>query len=190
MNQLPKPLAQSHIWISAVVKAGDKAIDATCGNGHDTLFLAKLVGKQGKVFAIDLQETAVMNTQQLLSINQIDAQSYQLLCGCHGEVLEQIEDKVSVIMFNLGYLPGANKQIITMPTTTIKALDSASLRIELGGLLSIMCYRGHPGGAQESEAVLAWARSLEPSTWSLRLVEEITPDATKPFLIMACKVSD
>ncbi len=45
---LARPSAQ-------VVQAGDTVVDATAGNGHDTLFLAKLVGPSGAVYAIDVQ---------------------------------------------------------------------------------------------------------------------------------------
>lgn len=30
-------------------------VDATCGNGNDTLFLARIVGPSGTVYALDLQ---------------------------------------------------------------------------------------------------------------------------------------
>lgn len=38
---------------------GDTVIDATAGNGHDTVFLAQLVGRQGRVWAFDVQSSAL-----------------------------------------------------------------------------------------------------------------------------------
>ena len=48
------------------VKEGDICIDATAGNGNDTLVLCELVGDAGKVFAFDIQEMAVKNTRERL----------------------------------------------------------------------------------------------------------------------------
>lgn len=45
---------------------GDIVIDATMGNGHDTQFLAELVGENGHVYAFDIQESAVANTKERL----------------------------------------------------------------------------------------------------------------------------
>ena len=41
------------------VNAGDTVVDATMGNGHDTLFLAEQVGPEGHVCAFDIQAGSV-----------------------------------------------------------------------------------------------------------------------------------
>ena len=46
-------------------KEGDYAVDATLGNGHDTCFLAKIVGDNGKVFGFDIQKRQ-LKAQQLV----------------------------------------------------------------------------------------------------------------------------
>lgn len=46
-------------WAS-LVSPGDTVVDATCGNGHDTLALARLVGPHGCVIALDIQVSAVL----------------------------------------------------------------------------------------------------------------------------------
>ncbi len=48
------------------IRHGDICIDATAGRGRDTLFLAELVGENGKVTAFDIQEEAVYSTRTLL----------------------------------------------------------------------------------------------------------------------------
>ena len=48
---------------------GDVAIDATCGNGHDTLFLSQLVGETGKIYSYDIQ-LAALESAKILNANQ------------------------------------------------------------------------------------------------------------------------
>ncbi len=40
-------------------------IDATCGNGFDTLFLCRTAGENGHVKAFDIQEQAIERTRKL-----------------------------------------------------------------------------------------------------------------------------
>lgn len=51
------PFARS--LLQTAVKEGDYAVDATLGNGHDTCFLAEIVGDSGKVFGFDIQKEAI-----------------------------------------------------------------------------------------------------------------------------------
>ena len=50
--------------LSRAVAPGDTVVDATMGNGHDTLFLCELVGEEGRVYAFDVQAQAVKNTKK------------------------------------------------------------------------------------------------------------------------------
>ena len=59
-------LAITHHFVEKTVSSGDRVIDATMGNGHDTLFLSRLVGEGGKVYAFDIQKQAVDSTKKLL----------------------------------------------------------------------------------------------------------------------------
>ena len=59
----------AHYLVQKVLKPGDWAIDATAGNGKDTLFLAKTVTKSGQVFAFDIQDQALEMTRNLLAVN-------------------------------------------------------------------------------------------------------------------------
>ena len=45
--------------IRTQIKPGDLCIDATMGNGHDTLFLSQLAGPSGFVLAFDIQQAAL-----------------------------------------------------------------------------------------------------------------------------------
>lgn len=152
---------QAHELVSRFVSLGDVVIDATSGNGHDTLFLARLVGPNGRVLAIDLQETACDNCR--VRLNSEGVENVHIVCGNHADLAQHLSPdlhgQVSAVMFNLGYLPGGNKQIVTNPESTITALNAALMILRLGGVISIAVYRGHPGGQAEENAVNEWIRS-------------------------------
>ncbi|MCW9078222.1 MAG: methyltransferase domain-containing protein [Gammaproteobacteria bacterium] len=142
---------------------GALAIDATVGNGHDTLFLAGRVAPQGHVIGFDIQRLALEKTRARLFAAGLEAAATLHFCG-HERMLEKIppdwSGRVSAVMFNLGYLPGGDKTRITQAETTISALDQALALLSIGGLISLLLYRGHAGA--ETDAVLGWLDQLGP----------------------------
>ena len=154
---------QVHQYIEKFLQSGDIAIDATTGNGHDTLFLAQCVGGMGKVFAFDVQQQALTSAQSHLQKHHIQTPVTWINTG-HELMLESIplalHGKVKAITFNLGYLPNADKRITTCPATTLTALNASISLLKDGGVLSILAYTGHEGGREECEAVKTWANTL------------------------------
>lgn len=141
------------------------AIDATAGTGVDTLMLAKAAGRRGQVFSFDIQQDALDRTQERLDKeDQAKLASVQLILDSHATMSQYIPEaqhgKIQVIMFNLGYLPTGDLSIITEPESTLTALASAFDLLAIRGILTIVLYPGHAGGAEEAEAVQAWASSL------------------------------
>ena len=136
---------------------GDRAIDATAGNGHDTLFLANTVGTTGKVIAFDIQDTAIDATAARTS----EHPQVELYCLGHEEMGRIVTRSVHAVMFNLGYLPSGDKSLITRKETTLQALQAALDLLDSGGLITVALYRGHEGGMEESDAVEAWASRLD-----------------------------
>lgn len=167
------PLFQSHLDLAhhywkQVATLGDTVIDATCGNGHDTLVLAHIVlsEKQGHVTAYDIQESALQHTQHLLKDRLTTAQ-YQritMIHGCHS--LLPADQQVKLIVYNLGYLPKSDKSLTTRCETTLCSLEQALLAIVPGGGISVTCYPGHEEGKKEEDAILTWAAQLDPKQWS------------------------
>lgn len=155
-----RPLtALAHELLAAALHPGDRAIDATAGNGHDALFLAQQVGAQGGVYAFDVQEQALQSTRERLTAAGLDG--IVTLCHSGHEAMLQTvpgdwPGTVGAITFNLGYLPGSDKQTSTQADSTLQALTQATRLLRSGGLLSILAYRGHPGGQHEADAVAAW----------------------------------
>ena len=144
------------------------AVDATAGNGYDTLFLAGLMGAHGEVHAFDLQPEALEIT--LARLNEAGLRENVRLVDDGHELLErhlpqQAYGRVIAAMFNLGFLPGSDKTVVTRPDTTLRALDALVPFLAPRAVLSVHLYTGHEGGRQESETVLAWAGVLDRQTW-------------------------
>lgn len=159
MTAPERPTARAHREVAAVLREGDLAVDATAGNGHDTVFLAGLVGATGKVIAFDVQEQAIASTRQRLAAAGL-LERVELVHGSHALICEHAAAaSAAAVMFNLGYLPGGDHEVITRTEETLQALEAAAGVLRPGGVLTIVCYPGHAGGDEESAAVLAWAET-------------------------------
>jgi len=156
----------SHQLLSTVVHEGSSVIDATAGNGKDTLFLAKLVGETGRVYAFDIQEGAIEKTQNLLESHGMKNRVHLIHSG-HELMDKYINGQVQGVLFNLGYLPGGDHKIVTSPNTTISALKKSVHLLSQGGVLSIAVYWGHPGGLEEKNVVDEWVEELSPREWDV-----------------------
>lgn len=154
---------QAHAALTEILGDGDLAIDATVGNGHDTLFLARAVGEGGTVYGFDIQEAALESAWRRLDEAGV-ADRVSLYHAGHEAMMallpESLRERVRAVMFNLGYLPGGDKQRTTRYATTLAALEQARELLAPGGAISVLAYTGHAGGREEAEAVKAWARSL------------------------------
>ena len=164
-----------HHILTNHLKEGDRAIDATAGNGYDTLFLAEQVGPSGKVIAIDIQDCAIRSTRERLeSAGLIDRVS--VVTEDHAialrKLIEDDHENVAAITFNLGYLPGSDKSIQTRAESTEEALAASIQLLAPGGYLCVTAYRGHSGGIAEAETVEAFMRNAK--------TEEHTVDYYEP----------
>ena len=153
-----------HHILTNHLKEGDQAIDATAGNGYDTLFLAEQVGPSGKVIAIDIQDCAIQSTRERLeSASLVDR--VRLVPDDHAVALKKLtasnRGNVAAITFNLGYLPGSDKSIQTRAESTEEALAASIQLLSPGGYLCVTAYRGHSGGTSEAEAVETFMRNAK-----------------------------
>ncbi len=169
------PLTQiAHEAVRRFVTMGDVVIDATVGNGHDTLLLCQLVGSQGVVYGFDIQAAAIAKTRQRietyystpLAVQQQQSFPTLLFYECdHAKIGSQLEPHhigvVSCVMMNLGYLPGGPKHIKTTTDSTLLAIQSAfqCLR-QKQSCLSVIAYTGHEGGKEEAKRVEETLQSL------------------------------
>ena len=159
------PIDLAHyLWKTFLQKSslnGKYVIDATCGNGKDSFFLATILEslkeKNTTLYCIDIQEKAFLATQKLLegSKGQI-----QFILGSH-ERLPATKDQIELIVYNLGYLPGGDKSLTTTLSSTLSSIKCAIDCLAEGGLISITCYPGHPEGKKEEEALSAFLSTLD-----------------------------
>lgn len=180
---------QAHQRIRPCLAPGDCAIDATAGNGHDTLFLARLVGETGTVLACDLQPEALTRTARLLEAHGIP--NAILLACSHANLNDAIppeyHGRIGAVMFNLGYLPGGDKTYTTTTSSSLQGLQQALALLRVGGIVTVIAYPGHPGGTEETAAVEGLLRGLNPAEYTVSLPAE--PIASAPRLSCAVRVS-
>ncbi|PZD94618.1 SAM-dependent methyltransferase [Paenibacillus sambharensis] len=184
-------LAMAHKLVQERVQPGDCAVDATVGNGNDTVVLCKLTGPKGTVFGFDIQEAALQTARQRVDREcGSAAQSMRLILDSHEHLLRHLpadcHGQTAAVMFNLGYLPnedaGEAQRIITEPQSTIAALQASLDVLRPRGVLTIVVYPGHSGGAEEAEAVLSWAGQL-PSASGQAILYRMVQKPAAPYLI-------
>jgi ubiquinone/menaquinone biosynthesis C-methylase UbiE len=183
---LPSILEMTHDIVRKALHAGELAIDATAGNGHDTCFLAQLVGSRGHVYAFDIQETALLNTKSRLSEENL-LERVTLFHENHAHMDQHIptstHDHIRAILFNLGYLPHGDKGLTTQAGSTVAALESGARLLAPGGIMAIVLYVGHPGGKEEAEAVIQWSEGLDSKQFHAIRYNLLNLQNHPPFLI-------
>lgn len=172
----------AHLLLSEVLAPGGSAVDATAGNGHDTLFMARQVGPQGKVYAIDIQAPALQNAAILLQKAGV-IEWVTLLNNSHEEMEQLVPAPVDAVIFNLGYLPGGDHHLVTTGETTAKALKSALKMLKTEGRIVLVIYTGHPGGQDELAAVEQVVNSLDRSLYRAVRLNFINRSAQAPVVI-------
>ncbi|MNM91561.1 hypothetical protein D3C81_1038640 [compost metagenome] len=182
-------LSFAHKLASERLAPGDAAVDATAGTGADTLFLAKACGPKGRVFAFDIQPQALRLTQARLDKEPADSiAAVSLLQASHADMAavlpSDVHGRLGAVMFNLGYLPaeGADPALITLPDSTLPALEAGLALLRPRGILTAVLYPGHPGGDAEAAAVEAWAALLPASAGQAILYRQPQRSAA-PYLI-------
>lgn len=170
-------------FLAEVLQEGCCAVDATAGNGNDTLFLANGVGRTGKVYSFDIQPSALEQTAALLKENGL-LERVQLIRAGHENMEKYIKEVLRAVIFNLGYLPGGDHATTTRPETTIKAVEAALRKLEPGGRISIVTYTGHTGAVEESRALEELAAGLDPKVYGVLKLSFINRSALAPYLVL------
>lgn len=173
----------SHHLLRTCVKEGDTVLDGTAGNGHDTVLLGRLVGDTGTVWACDCQQTAIERTAALLHEHQLQ-QRVRLIHGSHAHLAQQLPKDVQLqaAIFNLGYLPGGNKHLVTKADSTLPALNFVLQHLAPNGLLLVVVYTGHEGGAEEADAVTAAVSQLDQRAYTVLHYRFVNQANHPPFL--------
>lgn len=177
---MDKVLTFSKKLLKEVIDKNSVVVDATAGNGNDTLFLAKTSAK--KVYAFDIQTLAIDNTRKLIKEAEL-TDKCEIILDSHFEFDKYISEKIRAVVFNLGYLPNANHEITTLAETTIATIKKFLLQLELGGRIVIVVYWGHENGKVEKEALLNELQNLNQKDAEVLVYQFINQKNNAPFII-------
>ena len=180
----PRPTALAQAILKPMIRLGDLVIDATAGNGHDTVFLAECVGPRGRVMAFDVQEAALVSARC-----RVDGTRWVEFFHESHVTMDRhaAEGSVAAVMFNLGFLPGEDHGLTTETGETLAALEVAARLLKPGGVLAVTCYPGHPAGAGEAMAVENWLTCRTADGWRVARYGAIGTRRPAPFLLLAGK---
>jgi predicted methyltransferase len=180
------PVPLSHLLIRQFVCCGDHVIDATCGNGYDTLLLAELVGTYGQVWAFDIQQKAIDETTTRLT-NADCSECVELIHAGHETMAEHCTGPVKAVIFNLGYLPGGDRNVITRPDTTLAGLEQSMNILASGGIVAITIYPGHEGGCLEQTALEVQMSHLPPDKFHVWRMGQLNVPVGAPYFVLIQK---
>lgn len=189
-NLITRPTELSLYILREYITTGDIVIDATAGNGYDTLALAKQVGSEGIVYAFDIQEIALQKAKSLLEREGYLSRC-KLILDSHNHMKEHIPnsqiEKISAVIFNLGYLPNEGKGITTTMETTMPAVKQALELIKINGVVAITMYDGHPSGKAEKEGLLKYSKELSSKEYHAVYVSLVNQKNQPPELLFITK---
>lgn len=160
IHALTKLLLQEHL------EKGDHVVDATVGHGKDAIKLLNCIGKSGFLYGFDIQEDAIESAREVMKKDGYS--NFKLFLKIHDQMTDEIpKESVKVIMFNLGYLPKADKSVTTLLESTKKAIHSGLTLLKRSGLLIVACYPGHEEGLKEYEGLLTELSDLYQKNYNV-----------------------
>ena len=177
------------IFLDKIVQKGDVVIDATMGNGYDTIYLGNLVGENGKVYAFDVQEEAIKSTKKKVERDNMTDRVELILDG-HQNLDKYVKEEVSCVVFNLGYLPRAKHVVITKPDTTLEAIKKSLKLLKPNGVISIAAYIGHEGGLEEKNYICEYLNNLNQNEFNVLHMQFTNQINNPPQLILIEKKGD
>ena len=177
------------IFLDKIVQKGDVVIDATMGNGYDTIYLGNLVGENGKVYAFDVQEEAIKSTKKKVERDNM-TDRVELILDCHQNLDKYVKEEVSCVVFNLGYLPRAKHVVITKPDTTLEAIKKSLKLLKPNGIISIAAYIGHEGGLEEKNYICEYLDNLNQNEFNVLHMQFTNQINNPPQLILIEKKGD
>lgn len=176
----------ARFWAREMIEAamfdGAVAVDATMGNGHDTQWLCELAGENGRVYAFDVQPEAVERTRERLAEIGLLGRT-ELFCAGHERMAEFVHEQADAIVFNLGWLPGAEHGVTTQTSTTLMAVNAALELLKEDGLMTVCIYPGHEEGTRELHALMEWASALDEKRYDALLKTYLNQSNDPPRML-------
>ena len=180
----------ARFWAKEIIEEalfpGARVVDATMGNGYDTLWLCELVGGSGKVYAFDIQQEAVVHTADRLEKAGVRERA-ELFCMGHERMLEAVHEPVDAVLFNLGWLPGAEHGVTTQTSTTLQAVEAALALLKEEAVMTVCIYPGHEEGTNELHSLLEWAGKLDDKRYDAVLKHYVNQPNDPPQMLAVRK---
>lgn len=164
---------------------GDKVIDATLGNGNDSLLLLEIIEAKGFLYGFDIQSEAVDSTTARLRASNIS--NFQLFCQSHEHMDQFVKAPVQGIVFNLGYLPSGNKSCTTVWESTQAAINKGMELLLPNGFISVMTYPGHESGCEEDEALQGYFSKIDQKKFQIAQIQFLNQKNNPPKLYWLTK---
>lgn len=182
---MKRVIPYSHQLLKETVQPGDIVVDATIGNGHDTLLLSELVGETGFVYGFDIQQAALAQTKARLAAHHQPSRT--LILDSHARLEAHLKPEhahnIKAAIFNLGYLPGSDKSIITTPDSTITAVKTLIDHLTVDGIIILVVYHGHPGGDIERDTLTTYLSQLDQKSFDVLRYGFINQQNHPPFIL-------
>lgn len=172
------------------IQPGNTVIDATLGNGYDTLKIAELLLGQGKIYGFDIQPLAIESSQQLLSSLPAPKPIIHLIEDSHANFAQYIQEEVDFIIYNLGYLPKGNKAITTLAESTLQSVKSGLALLKANGIMLIAVYHGHDAGKSEKATLESYLSTLDQKYFNVLKQQFINQKNTPPFIYVIEKANN
>jgi len=180
-----QPQHITEYFINTYITPGDRVIDATAGNGNDTLKLCRAVGETGKVYAFDIQKEALGETQKKLSREKIFWA--ELIHDSHSNLDKYVEGRVKAVVFNLGYLPGGDHRVQTKYQTTIEAIEKSLSLLSADGFVSVTVYYGKNSGTEEKERVMEYFKKINHKEYTVTVHDFYNRPNNPPLTVIITK---
>ena len=165
----------SHDIIRNYVNNKGIAVDGTLGNGHDTDFLYQLFDK---VYAFEIQR------EPAEKYSNKNIENVKVINDGHENIKEYVKEEIDCAMYNLGYLPGGDKEVTTRVNSSLESIKLAVDLLRSGGIITIAIYSGHNEGAKEKTCILEYVESLPKNKYGVMLHQFINRNNEPPCLVV------
>lgn len=187
INKLNNAISIVHDLMEERIRPGNIVLDGTVGNGNDIMYMSKLIGKTGKAYGFDIQNTAIENTRKLLST--LDYKNFILIKDGHEFVDKYVEEPLDFIVYNLGYLPRGDKTIKTKAHTTKISIEKSLNLLKRDGMICIVAYPGHEGGMEEQLVIQDLLSRLNQKNFNVLELKFINQKNSPPILYIIQKIN-
>ena len=185
MQLATNAIEMAQLVLKGVLPKARILVDATAGNGRDTLFLAENTTAEAKIYAFDIQPRAIAATEKQ---TQAYKDRIRYVLDSHEQIGSVVQEPIDAAIFNLGYLPGGNHHITTEAASTLKALQAVLDKLNVNGILVVVVYAGHPAGQEESEALAEYMAGLPSGQYTAGCYQMVNHEEGAPFLYIVEKV--